>query len=46
MTKVVDSALERALELAERLRAPRRSRVSLAKQAIDATAESPREAGL
>ena len=46
VTEVVDSALERALELAERLAGLPPLAVSLAKQAIDAAAESPREAGL
>ena len=46
VTEVVDSALERSLELAERLAGLPPLAVSLAKQAIDAAAESPREAGL
>ena len=46
VTEVVDSALERALEVAERLAALPPLAVSLTKQAIDAAAEAPREAGL
>ena len=46
VTEVVDSALERALELADRLAGLPPLAVSLTKQAIDAAAESPREAGL
>ena len=46
VTEVVDSALERALELADRLAALPPLAVSLTKQAIDAAAEAPREAGL
>ena len=46
VTEVVDSALERALQLAERLAGLPPLAVSLTKQAIDAAAESPREAGL
>jgi enoyl-CoA hydratase/carnithine racemase len=46
VTEVVESALERALELAERLAGLPPLAVSLTKQAIDAAAESPREAGL
>jgi enoyl-CoA hydratase/carnithine racemase len=46
VTEVADSALERALEVADRLAALPPLAVSLTKQAIDAAAESPREAGL
>jgi enoyl-CoA hydratase/carnithine racemase len=46
ITEVVDSALERALELADRLAALPPLAVSLTKQAIDAAAETPRAAGL
>jgi enoyl-CoA hydratase/carnithine racemase len=46
VTEVADRALERALELAERLANLPPLAVSLTKQAIDAAAESPREAGL
>ena len=46
VTEVVDSALERALEIAERLAALPPLAVSLTKQAIDAAADAPREAGL
>jgi enoyl-CoA hydratase/carnithine racemase len=46
VTEVADSALERALELADRLAALPPLAVSLTKQAIDAAAETPREAGL
>jgi enoyl-CoA hydratase/carnithine racemase len=46
VTEVVDAAVERALELAERLAGLPPLAVSLTKQAIDAAAESPREAGL
>jgi enoyl-CoA hydratase/carnithine racemase len=46
VTEVVPSALERALELAERLAALPPLAVSLTKQAIGAAEESPREAAL
>ena len=46
VTEVADSALERALEVADRLAALPPLAVSLTKQAIDVSAESPREAGL
>jgi enoyl-CoA hydratase/carnithine racemase len=46
VTEVVESPLERALELAERLAGLPPLAVTLTKQAIDVAAESPREAGL
>ena len=43
---MVDSALDRALELAERLAGLPPLAVALTKQAIGAAEDSPREAGL